>query len=371
MDAGSLLPALPTGARILVVRLRSIGDIVLLTPALQLLKEWRPDLRITAVVESRFRELLENNPDVEEIMSPGEGHGWRKIESRLRAVREIRRRKFSLCVNLHGGPASVFLTRWSRAACKVGFHHYRARGIYNVLVPDAKLILDQTTVHTAELQAAAFFHLGLPRRTIPGARLVVTPHHQAQWEEKSAALGIPKNQDYALLHPTALYATKQWAPQNFARLGNYLQREKGLLPLYSCGPGETAVLDAVERASGVAILRFEGAKLGEFTAALAGARLFLGNDSGPAHMAQALQRPTVVIFGSSSSVIWGPWPRSASLAPMPGEGAMSVARVVQNFYDCNPCPGDRCYRFERPECILSVGFEQVQTAVEEVLKSSR
>jgi hypothetical protein len=50
---------------------------------------------------------------------------------------------------------------------------------------------------------------------------------------------------------------------------------------------------------------------------------------------------------------------------------VSVARVVQNFYDCNPCPGDRCYRFERPECILSVAFEQVQAAVEEVLESSR
>jgi heptosyltransferase III len=354
-----------------VVRLRSIGDIVLLTPALRLLKEWRPDLRISAVVESRFRELLESNPDLEEIMNPGEGHGWEKIKSRLRAVREIRRRNFSICVNLHGGPASIFLTRWSRASCKVGFHHYRARRTYHILVPDAKLILDQTTVHTAELQAAAFFHLGLPRRKVPGARLAVTPHHQAQWEKKRAALGVPQNQEYALVHPTALYATKQWAPQNFALLGNYLQREKGLLPLYSCGPGESGVLDAVEQASGAAIQRLDGASLGEFAAALAGARLFVGNDSGPAHMAQALQRPSVVIFGSSSSVIWGPWPRAESLAATPRDGAVSVARVIQNFYDCNPCPGDRCYRFERPECILSVAFEQVQAAVEEVLESSR
>ena len=371
MDPGSILPALPTGARILVVRLRSIGDIVLLTPALRLLKEWRPDLRISAVIESRFRELLENNPDVEEILNPGEGHGWEKIKSRLRAVQEIRRRNFSLCVNLHGGPASVFLTRWSRAGCKVGFHNYRARGTYQILVPDAKLILDQTTVHTAELQAAAFFHLGLPRGDVPGARLVVTPHHQAQWEEKRAALGVPKNQEYALVHPTALYATKQWAPQNFAMLGNYIQHEKGLLPIYSCGPCESRVLDAVEQASGAAIQRLDGASLGEFAAALAGARLFVGNDSGPAHMAQALRRPSVVIFGSSSSVIWGQWPRAESLGAMPQERTASVARVVQNFYDCNPCPGDRCYRFERPECILSISFEQVQAAVDEVIESSR
>src|ERR1700693_4842380 len=104
MDAGSILPALPTGARILVVRLRSIGDIILLTPAVRLLKEWRPDLRVSVVVESRFRELIENNPDIDEVMDPGEGHGWGKIKARLQAVRAIRRKNFSVCVNLHGGP---------------------------------------------------------------------------------------------------------------------------------------------------------------------------------------------------------------------------------------------------------------------------
>jgi ADP-heptose:LPS heptosyltransferase len=86
--------------------------------------------------------------------------------------------------------------------------------------------------------------------------------------------------------------------------------------------------------------------------------LFVGNDSGPAHLAVALGRPVVVIFGSSSSPIWGPWP------PPPFN---PTARVVQNSFDCNPCPGDRCYKFSQPECILSVTFEQVRQAVEKVL----
>jgi len=130
------------------------------------------------------------------------------------------------------------------------------------------------------------------------------------------------------------------------------------------------VLDAVERAAQGPIRRLERASLGEFAAALAGARLFVGNDSGPAHMAMALGRPSVVIFGSSSSAIWGPWPPPGSpIASAPGASA-SWARVVQNFYECNPCPGDRCYRFSRPECILSVTPEQVTSAVEDVLKQS-
>ena len=173
--------------------------------------------------------------------------------------------------------------------------------------------------------------------------------------EEKIRLGLSQDEDYAVLHPTALYATKQWAPENFARLGSYLEGEVGLRVVYSCGPGESAVLDAVERGVRARIRRLETASLSQFAAALAEARLFVGNDSGPAHMAGALECPSVVIFGSSSSVIWGPWPPQG-----PG-------RIVQNFYDCNPCPGDRCYRFERPECVLSVTFEQVRSAVQAVL----
>ncbi|MBZ5515011.1 MAG: hypothetical protein LAN62_09250, partial [Acidobacteriia bacterium] len=80
--AASLLTALPAGARVLILRLRSIGDIVLLTPALRILKAWRPDLRVSVVIESRFRELLDGNGDVEEILSPGGGSGWEKLRSR-------------------------------------------------------------------------------------------------------------------------------------------------------------------------------------------------------------------------------------------------------------------------------------------------
>lgn len=379
MTPASLLPALASGARILVVRLRSIGDIVLLTPALHLVKQWRPDLRVSVAVESRFRELLKGNPDVEEVLDPGEGAGWRKAASRLRAVRELRRRKFSLCLNLHGGPASTLLTRGSGARWKAGFAHFRGRSAYHFLIPDARTVLGKPKVHTAEHQASAFFHLGLPRREVPRAKLCVQSGWKAWWEGKRASLGVSPDRPYAILHPTALYATKRWAPENFARLGAYLEGNRGLVPIYSCGPGESGGLEAVETASAPrgGMRRVEGASLGEFMAALSGSRLFVGNDSGPAHMAVALGRPSVVIFGSSSSEIWGPWPRPQLSAdgqnpdqPGVGESATGFARVVQTFYECNPCPGDRCYRFERPECILSVGFDQVRSAVDDVLAQS-
>jgi ADP-heptose:LPS heptosyltransferase len=361
MNAASLLPELPVGARILILRLRSIGDIILLTPTLRLLKDWRPDLRISVMVESRFRELLQGNPAVEEILYPGEGSGVRTYYTRLAALREVRRRDFSLCVNLHGGPTSRLFTRGSAATWRVGFAHYRGASIYNILVPDARTILNKPSLHTAEHQAAAFFHLGLPQREIPCAQIFFGAEHAFWWEAKRASLGIAAVQPYAIIHPTASYKTKEWAPDGFARIGEYLERQARIVPIYSCGPGEAPVLDAVEKAAGAPLRRLQGMSLAQFAAALARARLFVGNDSGPAHMAAALGRPVVVIFGSSSSPIWGPWPNQASNLG---------ARVVQNPFDCNPCPGDRCYKFARPECILSVTFDQVKDAVDDVLAKS-
>jgi ADP-heptose:LPS heptosyltransferase len=356
MTPASLLADLPDRSRILVIRLRSIGDIVLLTPALHLLKAWRRDLVASVLVEWRFRELLEGNPDVDEILSLDEGPI--KAVSRLSAVWALRRKGFAVCINLHGGPTSRFLTRMCGARIKVGFEHFRSPQHYQILVPDARLILNQPTVHTAEHQACAFFYLGLPRQEIPRARIFVGSEHKAWWKHRRARLGLAPGEEYVMIHPTALYATKQWAAENFAQLAVALERERGLKPVFSCGPGEAAVLDAIQNASGSPLRRLESRRLGQLAAALTEARLFVGNDSGPAHMAAALSRPLVVIFGSSSSAIWGPWPRQASDPP---------ARVVQNFYECNPCPGDRCYRFERPECILSVGLGQVKSAVETVL----
>lgn len=365
MNAASLLPDLPLGARILLIRLRSLGDIVLLTPSLRLLKEWRPDLRLSVVAETRFQPLLEGNPNIEEVLSLGEGSSWQKMAGQLRAVRDLRKKKFALCVNLHGGPTSAFLTRLSGAHWKAGFEHFRSRGIYDFLIPDARSILNQPIVHTVEHQASAFFWLGLPRRRIPAAELFVSPSAQARWNEERQRLGVAQ---YALLHPPALYATKEWPAERFAQLGRYLEEEMALPPVFSCGPGESRSLDKVENASGHSIRRLDQPELATFMAAIAGSRLFVGNDSGPAHMAAAFGKLLVVIFGSSNSKIWRPWRGSKSEEAEPSSGTECSFRVVQNAYECNPCPGDRCYRFARPECILSVTFEQVKAAVESLLK---
>ena len=130
-----------------MIRLRSLGDCVLTTPALDILKRFRPDLRVAVMVEERFRAVFEGNPDIERILPP--------------ALGALRRWRPALCLNLHGGTRSAWIAALSGARFRAGFGHFRHRIAYNVRIPRAQEILGiERKVHTAEHLASAMFYLG-------------------------------------------------------------------------------------------------------------------------------------------------------------------------------------------------------------------
>lgn len=269
-----ILDRLPERARVLVIRLRSLGDCVLTTPALELLKRHRPDLRVAVMVEPRWRAVFEGNPDVTELLEPDPAA----------AVKWGPR----LCLNLHGGPRSAWLTAASLARWRAGFGHYRYRWLYNIRIPTAQEILGvNRKVHTAEHIASAMFYLGVPRQEIPQARLFAQP--------------VPRpEREYAVIHPLASKPSKTWPAERFLAIARRLEEEWNIEPVFIAGPGED--LGAFSAYRCVA-----GAPLDQVKALLAGAALFIGNDSGPAHMAAALGRPVLVIFGDSDVEVWRPW----------------------------------------------------------------
>ena len=272
-----ILQQLPRGARVAVVRLRSLGDCVLTTPALEILKKSRPDLEVGVVVEEPFVAVFEGNPDVNALLEPRVRHlaGWRP----------------QLCLNLHGGIRSLRLTALSGAPTRAGFAHFRFSFVHNVRIPRAQEILGvQRTVHTAEHLASAVFYLGAEPREIPRARLF------------AGGGGPTSARDYAVMHPAASAPDKTWPAQKFLAVARQLKLET----IFIAGKGEDLSPFREFR-------RLAGAPLSEVKSLLSRAALFIGNDSGPAHMAAALQVPSVVIFGASDPEIWGPWKAAAEV----------------------------------------------------------
>ena len=114
----SVLDELPQNASVVVIRLRSLGDAVLTTPALRLLKTARPDLRVSVVLDEVFAPLLEGSSDIDEVIRADR-------KRRTQAIREIRKRSPALCLNLHGGTSSAWMTALSGAKHRAGFAHFR------------------------------------------------------------------------------------------------------------------------------------------------------------------------------------------------------------------------------------------------------
>ena len=265
---------LRTARRILIVRLRSLGDCVLATPAIHLLKTSRPDAQIAVIVEPAWRAVYEGNPDISAILPPSHTAIWNFAPD--------------VVIDFHGGNTAARLTFLSRAEYRAGFGHYKRRAAYNIRIPRAQQILDvDRTVHTAEHMASAIFYLGIDPQPIPRAQLYAAP-------------ADPARAPYAIIHPVAATPEKTWPAANFLRLADHLRCQYQLEPVFIAAQDQD--LSPFSRFSTVA-----GAPLQDLKTLISGATLFLGNDSGPAHIAAAFGVPPIVIFGPSDPVIWGPW----------------------------------------------------------------
>lgn len=295
---GSVLECLPHGCRIAVVRLRSLGDCVLTTPALDILRRARPDVRLAVVVEDRYRAIFENNPDLDDLLPPS-----------LNALRGWGPR---LCLNLHGGNRSAWMTALSGAEHRAGFGHFRHQWIYTGHIPRAQEILGvERTVHTAEHLASAMFWLGAPAGEIPRAKLV----------ERARPVSDPVGRPIAVIHPVAATPAKTWRADGFLAVAERL-RELGLAPVFIGASSDDLTPFRAWRT-------MAGAPLAEIKSLLAGASFFVGNDSGPAHMAAAFGLPVVVVFGNSNPAIWGPWRTVAEVVAAPaGIGQIEISQVL-------------------------------------------
>jgi ADP-heptose:LPS heptosyltransferase len=288
----TVLEQLPEGSHVAVIRLRSLGDCVLTTPALHLLKGFRTDLNIAVSVEERFAPVFDGNPGIS-VLPPD----WR-------AVRAF---KPELCVNLHGGSRSQWITALSGAAWRAGFAHHTTTLAYNFKIPRAQRILGvNRTVHTAEHLASAFFALGVHVQEIPRAQLF--------------AAESPVAGRYAVLHPFASSPDKQWPQERFCEIARYLKLWN-INPVILAGPQDDTSDFGAHQV-------FQG-KLSDAMAVISKAAAFIGNDSGPAHIAAAFGIPSLVLFSKTNPAIWGPWRTECQIIAAPeGFQNVSVSRVI-------------------------------------------
>lgn len=337
---------------VLIVRLRSIGDTVLVTPSLFALRRFLPQTRIDILLEDWVAPVLEGSRLVDHIITiPKQSN-----TARARVARDLHRAKYDVVYNLHGGTTATFLARASGATHRVGFGHYQYARLHNHVAPSPQEIWRRPTLHSVEQQLALIGWTGVPVTDRPATQLAVTERATRSIRERLAANKVDDGRPFVLIHPAAALDTKQWATENFARVAEEIAA-RDLTPIAIVSANEKPVLASLIKQSATPLIGFDDLSLPEVTALAARARLFVGNDSGIAHIAAATGTPCVVVFGSSNVDHWRPWTTNQS-------------EVVREEMPCQPCHGYFCAEFEKPECILRVPVERVVGAIDRIMRNN-
>ncbi|MFH1573193.1 MAG: glycosyltransferase family 9 protein [Acidobacteriota bacterium] len=342
--------------RMLLIRLRSLGDSILTLPLLDALHTWRPVLGLDVLIETHFAPVFRHHPAVREVLTmrsrqaPGVP-GWSKSE----AARGIRRRRYPVVLNLHGGTTSLFLSLASGAGRRIGQRGFRASWCYNAHIPHSSGVWGRAKIHTIEHQLTLARWLRIPITDAARPNLFVAEDARRDVGVRLSESGIRPN-GYVLIQPTATLFTKQWPEHRFAELADRLADRFSLPVLFSAGSRESAVLERIRSQACRRHLYWSDLPLQALFALIEGCRLFVGNDSGPTHAAAALRRPLVVVWGSSDYDVWRPWGTDNE--------------IVRSALPCMPCPGYSCEEHGDPRCILDIGADAVLEACERMMSRS-
>lgn len=339
--------------KILLVRLSALGDIASALPALGALRRGLPGAEVHWLVEDRGAALVRMVPGIDRVHV----YERRRLVDGLRRfslpallefvgfVRAMRRERFDAALDFQGNLKSGALVRLSGARRRIGFARERSREwsgpLLNERVPIAAAL-----VHRVETQAALLAALGVdpaPSPVAPEPPAADRASVEARLAEIAGAGPL------VVLHPgtSEFGAFKRWPPERFGAVARRLAEGRGARCLVTFGPEERGLAEAVVRASGGAARLFESQGLGELAALLARSDLVLGGDTGPVHLASALGRPVVALYGPKDPAVYGPY----------GPGAEAVRSGV----DCSPCALRRC---DDPQCMLRIAEGPVMEAAE-------
>jgi heptosyltransferase-1 len=317
--------------RILLIKPSSLGDIVHALPVLAGLRTAYPQAHIAWLVGNAFAPLLAGHPLLDEVIPFDRRRYGRMLRSWasgvdfLRFVGDLRRRRFDLVVDLQGLVRSGFLSWVSGARRRVGFAAARelAWAFYTQRVRCAT-----REMHAVDKNLHLAHAIGLPVDP-PTFPLGLREEELAAFRARLAGIaGRPIGHFIAVL-PGARWETKRWRADRLAELLDRLQVDGFPPPMLLGSPADRTYTDAILAACSVPVIDWVGqTSLRELAAALALADLVICYDSGPMHIAAALGKPIVAIFGPTNPVRTGPYCRSA--------------RVVALPLPCAPCYQRRC-----------------------------
>ena len=327
--------------KVLVIKLRHLGDVLLTGPVFSALKLEFPGAQVDAYIYSEAAPMLQGHPAVDRLLVYD--RAWKRlgILGRLRKewalLKKIRKEGYDLVINLTEGDRGSLAAICSGAEIRVGFAP-KGKWLKGSLTHIVKHCLSLR--HTVERNLDALRRIGI----FP-AREERELFFDVPREAKESIFYKVGREPFVLIHPTSRWRFKCWPIKKMRELiENLILRGKRVV--LSCGPDRIEREMAEEISRGLDVLSLGGEiSLKELGALIEASELLVCVDSVPFHIANALKKPVVAIFGPTSDVTWGPWRNPH-------------AQVVAQKLSCRPCYLDGCGGSKVSDCLenLSVSF---------------
>ncbi len=293
--------------RILIVKLGAIGDVVHTLPALATLRRALPAAHIAWVVErGGAAKLLQNNPSIDELIEV-DTRGWRKdlLGSETRAAIKTtvsKLRGFDVALDFQGLLKSGMMAWLSRAPRRVGFAKNALREPASAYLLTELVNVDDED-HIIKKNLSLIAHLG-----ISTAGAYEFPLGLSLADEQFATQQMAqRGGNVAIINPGGGWPTKLWNAEGFATIADRLWEAYGWRSVVTYGPGEEALANSVVAQARSGAVELLDSTLKQFFALAQQAKLFIGGDTGPLHLAAAAGTPIVGIYGPTPARRNGPF----------------------------------------------------------------
>lgn len=353
-------PDLSHVKKILVVKLRHLGDVLLSSPVFSALKNHLPKAKIDAYIYEEAFPMLEGHPAISTLIGYDRNIKKLSLLSRMRKeweiLRRIRKEKYDLVINLTEGDRGAIVCRLSKAKICVGYDpenkgFFGKKKIYSHIVKKC-----HTLRHTVERNLDSLRVIGIfPEREKRALTFTLPPEILGKTARFLEEMGF-SSQGFYLIHPTSRWRFKCWPEEKVKELVKRLL-DQGNQVILTSGKEEVETEMVRKILSGLShphLLNLSGkVSLKELGALIFLSRSLLCVDSVSFHIASALQKRVVALFGPTSDVTWGPWQNPH-------------AKVVAQNFSCRPCYSDGCAGSKRSDCLHTLAVEQVLSALEEL-----
>jgi predicted lipopolysaccharide heptosyltransferase III len=330
----------PTVKRILLIKLRYLGDVVLCTPVLPLLRKQFPDAKMTFLVNPGTAGVLQDNPYLDEVWVLPRQSFWQQ----LRFIQRVRDAKFDTVIDLTDGDRSAFLAWVTGASARLGYNrdrHWRGK-LYSQVLPSA-----YGSMHMVEYHQQALVGLGI-NESVGNPEIYMKNSETQQQDQEEFGDFFAKGQPYVLVHPTARYTFKAWPLERFAAVVDWLGG-KGIRVALIGSQRERLIGQQIVNLSKHKPVNLMGnTRLSQLIALMRRSLLLIGNDGGPIHIAAAVGCQVLGLYGPTDPAVWGP--------------RGSNVKVIYKGLDCRECFYPGCSRGEE-SCMRQISIEEVcQTA---------